>query len=245
MSDNELVKHVEAAYKAMKNPQTHWIHKVKEILVEIVIIVFAVSISIWFHNWSDSLSERKEEREFLEGMKRDLAQDLSDVSGDRATYASRLRELSYFSRVGGGVPMNADSLTAYISVFFSTSTPEPRVSRYEGLKASGKFGIIRNKELLNNLINLHEGNLRRVEMLDTYYYENVIGRISTYFEENARLDPAGTRFSNVQELVKSDRMRILTFFGMSFISGNVLLAHDSCIARCNELNRQIDQELKK
>ena len=72
MSENEIVKHVEAAYKVANDPEKNWLHKLKEILIEIFIIVFAVTLSIWFHNWSDSLHEHKEEREFLRGLKTDL-----------------------------------------------------------------------------------------------------------------------------------------------------------------------------
>jgi hypothetical protein len=83
MAENEIVKHAEAAYKAVKNPETSWLHKLKEVLIEIFIIVFAVSLSIWFHNWSDSLHERREEREFLKGMKGDIQADLNVIRGLR------------------------------------------------------------------------------------------------------------------------------------------------------------------
>src|SRR5580693_1489312 len=102
MAENEIVKHVEAAYKALKSPNTNWLHKLKEVLIEIAIIVFAVSISIWFHNWSDSLHEHREEREFLLGMKSDIQADLGNARGDSTFYATQLYRLGYFERVAVG-----------------------------------------------------------------------------------------------------------------------------------------------
>jgi hypothetical protein len=122
MSENEIVKHVEAAYKAAKDPEKNWLHKLKEILIEIFIIVFAVSLSIWFHNWSDSLHEHKEEREFLVGLQKDINADLENADSSRAFYARQIYKLQYFQHVGAGEPLNIDSLKAYQDVFFSSTT---------------------------------------------------------------------------------------------------------------------------
>ena len=54
------------------NRQTRVENKIIDILTEILIIVFAVSISIWLSNWSESRHDRKEEKEFLIGFKMDL-----------------------------------------------------------------------------------------------------------------------------------------------------------------------------
>src|SRR5580692_8786121 len=153
MAENEIVKHAEAAYKAVNNPGTHWLHKLKEVLIEIFIIVFAVSMSIWFHNWSDSIHQHKEEREFLTGLKQDLAADLSQAQGDSAFYSGLLTGLQYFQRIATGEALAPDSLKIYQGVFFSNVDLEPHISRYEGLKGSGKFSIIENTDLLNNIIN--------------------------------------------------------------------------------------------
>ncbi len=108
MAENEIVKHVEAAYEALKRPNTNWLHKLKEVLIEIAIIVFAVTLSIWFHNWSDSQHEHREEREFLRGMKTDIQADLENARGDSAFYATQLYRLGYFQRVAIGQSLSPD-----------------------------------------------------------------------------------------------------------------------------------------
>jgi hypothetical protein len=243
MSENELVKHIEAAYKAAKHPNTHWLHKLKEILVEVLIIVFAVTISIWFHNWSDSLHQHREEKEFLRGLKTDLQADIEAAYGDSLFYATQWRRLSYLQRVSVGKSPNADTLKTNMLNILNNTNLEPHISRYEGLKGSGKFGIIENADLLNNIINLHEETIRHVEILDGYYTDFTT-RMGTFIQEHGRLDPDSNKLANLQELIQTSQMRFLLMYGSSFIPANILKSEDSCIVQCHRLIDQIDKELQ-
>ncbi len=243
MSENEIVKHVEAAYKTAKDPEKNWLHKLKEILIEILIIVFAVTLSIWFHNWSDSLHDQKEEREFLVGLQKDVRGDLETAENSRAFYARQLYKLQYFQRVGAGEPLNSDSLKAYQDVFFSNTTLDPHISRYEALKGSGKFGIIENKELLDNIIDLNEGAIKRVQLLDGYYTD-FSARMGTFIQTHGRLSQTKDSITNAKELQRMPEIRFQLIYGISFITANVLDAHDTCIAECHRLITQIDKELQ-
>lgn len=62
--EDEIGKHTQKAYHTLKDKNTPLLEKVKEISVEIAIIVFAVTISIWFPNLSEKQHQRKEETEF-------------------------------------------------------------------------------------------------------------------------------------------------------------------------------------
>ena len=242
MAENEIVKHVEAAYKALQQPNTNWLHKLKEVLIEIAIIVFAVSLSIWFHNWSDSLHERKDEREFLLGMKTDIQADLENARGDSGFYATQLYRLGYIQRVAVGQPLSPDSLKAYQGVFFSNTNLEPHISRYEGLKGSGKLGIIENPDLRNNIINLHEEAIKHAEILDGYYTDYV-NRLGNFVQEHASLSPDYKSILNSEDLLHNSQMRFLMVYGTSFLSSNVMSANDTCIVRCQHLISQINKEL--
>src|ERR1700709_1251392 len=99
MAEEEIRKHTKAVYKDWTDPHFGWKHKLKEIFFEILIIVFAVSISIWFHNWSESRKDRKEEKEFLAGLKTDLQSDLKEMKGDTAAYNIILDGMLYFRKV--------------------------------------------------------------------------------------------------------------------------------------------------
>ena len=221
MAENEIVKHVEAAYKAVKNPETHWLHKLREVGIEIFIIVFAVSLSIWFHNWSDNLHEHKEEKEFLTGLEKDVRADLEAAQAESAFYSRQLYRLRYFQRIAAGEAPNSDSMAAYQRVLFSATDLVPHISRYEGLKGSGKFGIIENTELLNNIINLHEVTITYVEKLNGSYTD-YINRVGTFIQEHGQMTPDNTGIANARDLLQMPGMRVLLFFGTKLISSNVL-----------------------
>ena len=243
MSENEIVKHVEAAYKAAKDPEKNWLHKLKEILIEIFIIVFAVTLSIWFHNWSDSLHQRREEKEFLRGLKTDLQADIDAAAGDSAFYTTQLQRLSYLQRVGAGENPNTDTLKANMLNILNNTNLEPHISRYEGLKGSGKFGLIENADLLNNIINLHEQTIKHIETLDGYYTDYT-NRMGVFIQEHGQLDPNTNKLMSIEQLVRMPQMRFFLMYGASFISSNILKSEDSCIVQCNRLIGQINRELQ-
>ena len=73
---DEVTKHTKKIYDTLKNKKYTLGEKVKETIIEILIIVFAVTLSIWLHSWSEHRHEQKEVREFLRGLKDDLTKDI-------------------------------------------------------------------------------------------------------------------------------------------------------------------------
>ena len=143
MAEQEVIKHVKAAIETARSKDTNWKHKVREILLEVAIIVFAVSLSIWLHGWAEGLRDKKDEREFLAGLKDDLKDNLQEMGGDRDYYELRLQGTRYFERfVVGAAALNKDSMTLYVPTFYANSQFNPQGSRFEALKSSGKLGII-------------------------------------------------------------------------------------------------------
>lgn len=68
----EITKHSEKIYKTVKNSEHTLGEKVKEIIVEIGIIVFAVTLSIWLHSWSEHRHQQEEVSVFLGNLKNDF-----------------------------------------------------------------------------------------------------------------------------------------------------------------------------
>jgi uncharacterized membrane protein len=60
MAEHEIIKHTEKAFKILKSSEMSLRNKLADILTEILIIVFAVSVSIWLSNWSERRHDRKE-----------------------------------------------------------------------------------------------------------------------------------------------------------------------------------------
>src|SRR5258708_19013112 len=81
--EDEVSKHTRKIYRAIKDPRHSFAEKTKEIVIEILIIVFAVTLSIWFHSWSEHRHEQKEVREFLTGLKDDLNKDINLLEANK------------------------------------------------------------------------------------------------------------------------------------------------------------------
>ena len=59
MAEQEVIKHTKKIFKVWSNKEHILRHKLKEFLVEVFIIVFAVTISIWFHNRSEHAHQQE------------------------------------------------------------------------------------------------------------------------------------------------------------------------------------------
>ena len=121
-------------------------NKLKEIGVEVLIIVFAVSISIWFHGWAESWKDRKEENSNDPGLSRSTT-DLAEMKGDLADRIVTLERCALFEEQGRS-GLNRDSLATYRWIFFGSTQISPRISRYEALKVAVRLDIDENKKLL-------------------------------------------------------------------------------------------------
>jgi hypothetical protein len=242
MAEDEIRKHANSAFKIMKDPQTDWKHKLKDVVLEILIIVFAVTISIWFHNWSDKMHDQKEEEEFLKGYRTDLAGDIVNIQSSLEFYQNAFRGMQYFGQVGSGDTLSNDSLKKYTSIFFSSTTLEAHTSRYEALKSSGKLGIIQDPELLNNIIDLNESTLARIQMLNDLYLKFVY-KTSDYIQVNAQLSPRGA-ITNAPSLLRNSQWRFLMNFGQASLIQNIIPAQQDGIKKCKALLQEIDKESK-
>jgi len=242
MAEDEIRKHANAAIKIVKDKETDWKHKLKDISLEVLIIVFAVTISIWFHNWSDKLQERKEEKIFLSGFRKDLLGDIDNIKASLDFYENSYAGMHYFAKVGAGDSLSNDSLNKYASIFFSSTTLDPHISRYEALKSSGKLGIIENTDLLNNIIDLNESTLARIKLLNDLNLK-FIEKTSDYIQLNARLSPKGT-MTNAQTILRTSQWRFLMMFGQSGLLLNVIPAHKDGLKKCHALITEIDSKLE-
>jgi hypothetical protein len=242
MAEDEILKkHVKTAYKAWRDPEKDWKDKIKDILLEILIIVFAVSVSIWLHNWSEDMKDRKAEREFLVGLKGDVKADLKEMKSDRAFLMLGLHGIIYFQKVGAGYAINKDSLNKYVVIFFSQTQINPRISRFEALKGSGKLDIIDNKKLLYNITDLYQKDFPQIFRGNQFNNTLIADKLAVYFADNVQLDKKGTVL-NAEQMLRTSKMRTLLMQAGSLNAS--ILAYTAGIDKGNEILKQIDEELK-
>ncbi len=154
MAEQEVVKHTKQVYKIWNRKEYSFWHKLKEFLLEIFIIVFAISLSMWFHNRSAHQHQQKDVKEFLLGLKEDLRADITEMEGDKQSYYSQTAAFTYISNLKLNQQPNPDSLKLHYTWIFNSTGLNPNSGRFEGFKSSGKIGTIENKELQNDIMDL-------------------------------------------------------------------------------------------
>ena len=147
MAEHEIIKYTKRAYKVSRDGEKGWKEKTVEILVDIAIIVFAVSLSLYLHHRSELKADRALEKDFLLGLREDLRKDIRELQSDSATYVTVRNGFRYFLSLSGAPRGEGpDSSGFYRFTLFNTTDPHPNSSRYEGLRSSGKLYIIEDKK---------------------------------------------------------------------------------------------------
>src|SRR6478735_2902080 len=113
MAEQEVIKHTKKAYKVWSNNEHSVFYKIREFVIEIFIIVFAITISIWFHNRSEHSHQQQEAKEFLLGLKADLRNDITEMKADSLTFVQTDAAFKYITGIKYGELANNDSLEKY------------------------------------------------------------------------------------------------------------------------------------
>ncbi|NBL65124.1 hypothetical protein GV828_07925 [Flavobacterium sp. NST-5] len=153
---DEILKHTRRIKSEMKNTKHTLGEKIKEIFIEILIIGFAVSLSIWLHSWSEHNHQQKEVKEFLMDLKDDLKNDISNISKSKKELESNLKEYQFALDL---TQKQIDSLIAVQgTIAFNSSISTTKISNgnYEGFKSSGKIGYIENKTLKTKILKYYQ-----------------------------------------------------------------------------------------
>jgi uncharacterized protein DUF6090 len=242
MEEEHIIKHTKALLGLSKDRDRKWGSRLKEVVTEILIIVFAVSISIWFHNWAESWKDRGEEREFYTGLKKDLLADLNEMTNDDLpSYRKFLRGVNYFEKVGSGAPVDNDSVAHYQTIFFSNVTFSPREGRFDALRGSGRLDIIRNKELLIDITDLYTKVFPSINISNDYLNAMRNNNLFPFVASHLQLD-AGGKGTNWEELLRTSQMRILLNLCERSTSTD---EYSALIEKCNAIIRQLDEELAR
>lgn len=166
---DEIIKHSKKIHSAMSNKEHSFKEKVKEVLTEILIIVFAVSLSIWLHSWSEERHQHKDAQTFLTGLKEDLQNDISNLEDSRKTLNNTQQQISFVLHI---TPQKIDSIKANNKQINSgTNFINTLVNngRYEGFKSSGKINTIENQEIRNKILKYYQQTIPEIAYTEKSY----------------------------------------------------------------------------
>jgi hypothetical protein len=201
MAEHEIIKYTKRAYKVSRDGNKSWKEKIVEIVIDVAIIFFAVTLSLYLHHRSEVKAERALEKEFLLGLREDLIKDTVELRSDSSTYARVARGFRYFLSLANPVAdSRPDSVDFYRHVLFNITNPHPNSSRFEGLKSTGKLYIIQDKKLLNDILDLYQERIPILLLSTGSFSDFKENRLAVYLENNF-ISTDST--NNMRELVKS------------------------------------------
>lgn len=236
MAEDEIAKHTRKIYKTWFNKDLSIWHKISEFLIEITIIVFAVSISIWFHNMSEHKHHQEEVKQFLAGLKSDLEHDIEEMKNDEQSYRKQSEIFTYLGRLKKNQLPSRDTLNAYSNWLFNTTALNPNDGRFQGFKSSGKIGSIENDSLQNDIMDLYEENIPAL----LHSTDGYIRLKTLYFDHlSSNTKRLTDSTDNMIEVMGNDES-----FNISRLLGRpdqVMERYDQCIQLMEKIIGEIDR----
>jgi hypothetical protein len=242
MSEEKIIKHSKTAVDVALSKEKTWRKKILELTEEVAIIIFAVCITLAFHNWNDLCNERKMERDFLTGIKEDLKIEVVhlDTAVDRLNWTAK-----YYDTVWQQINRNHVN-TAYVdsnsNELITTTFFVFNNGRFESFKSSGYLRLIENQQLLKDLTALYNVYMPFLEKADEIVYEKRASDYNTYIGVKAPVD--SNKVVHISMFLNDPAVRHqIVYYG--------LLIHErikykkELVVRIGGIIAEIDQELNK
>ena len=237
MAEQEVIKHTKKIFKVWSNKEHSLWHKLKEFLVEVFIIVFAVTISIWFHNRSEHAHQQEDVKQFLLGLKSDLQKDLAEMKNDRDSYVYQGIIFRYITSMKLNQHLNEDTLKKYEVWIYNTTGLNPNNGRFEGFKSAGKIGQIENEDLQNDIMDLYQEDIVSV-LASTDNFVMMKQRFLEYMNKNKkRLTDSTSNVNTV--LLQDEAQNICIPLGYP---RETIDRYDKCMAKANKIISEINKE---
>ena len=183
MAEQEVIKHTKKIIDISTEKDTGFWHKAKDFLLEIFIIVFAVSLSISFHNWSEHRNEQNQVKTFLLGLRQDIREDLADAKGDLLEYEQYRRAYTWLNGFDeNGLP-NSDTLKQALNITGNTTSFRTHSSRFTGFLSAGKIMNIENDSLTQDILNYYQEVVPDLKSSEDGWF-GIHGRLRIFLEDN-------------------------------------------------------------
>jgi hypothetical protein len=162
MAELEVAKHGKNVIHLMTKKEPKFSHKIREIAIEIAIIVFAVSMSIWLHGVSEHYHQQQEVRSFLTGLRTDLKDDVRSLTAIQAGYRGFDENFAYLSSLEAGKEPDWKRFNDAWVLMDANWYFIPNKSRFEGFMMSGKLNNIEDPDTLNGILKLYQSLLPQI-----------------------------------------------------------------------------------
>jgi len=113
MAEEEKIReYAKLALQDLTDESKNWKDRIKDFLWEVFIILVAVNITLWFHNWNDKRHEKKEMSLYLNTIKMELKANAENFEY-YAKWLQKSANYANYLKLNAKKPLNKDSLNYY------------------------------------------------------------------------------------------------------------------------------------
>ena len=161
---DEILKHSNKIMSTLKQKNHSLKEKLQEIVIEIGIIIFAVSFSIWLHGLSEHNHQQEEVKVFFNALKSDLEKDIEYMTDEKTKLTESRKAIQKILKLN---KKQMDSI-GRIELDFDLTTRRTNDANYEGFKSSGKIGYIENIALKSKILSYYQTDMQPLTEIEKY-----------------------------------------------------------------------------
>lgn len=184
----ELTKHTKKIYDNLKNPRYSISEKVVEVLIEVAIIVFAVTLSISLHSWNEHRHQQQEVRLFLDNLKEDLKKDIEALTIEKGEYVRTNKAYESILSLNQSQFDSLSKIDASVDFPIHTHGQIINTGNYEGFKSSGKIGYIENEKLKQKILEYYQKTVPNMIQLNKLYVDFLLRSFDRKIEYGGKKD---------------------------------------------------------
>ena len=236
--EHEIIGHTKKAYKVMKNPKMLFGEKVKEILVEILIIVFAVSFAAFIERTREHYKEKAEAKEFLIGLKSDLKDEIDLLQQSVKDMGTMRKNYTIVMKLNS---LEIDSIKkSRIKNTFNIANVNSHIinGRYDGFKSSGKIQTIENDSLRNHILQYYQQDIPSLDFTENIFNDNQ-KRLTDLLISNS--DATSDKPTDVIKLLASYRGKLILEFSLGY-SHAVMDNYEYALKDAKKIKAEIEKE---
>jgi hypothetical protein len=139
-----------------------------QVLVELVLLIVGILIALAVNGWIEDRRDARTERQYLEGIVRDLDRDLTVLAEFADYHRSQVADGVMAFRALRSEPdvEDKEGVARAVSRLMSRRTLRLGHPTYSNLVGTGNVRLIRNVELRDRIVGLYEANERWVAIID-------------------------------------------------------------------------------
>lgn len=218
--------------------KTFW-EKAKEVLFEILIIVFAVTFAAFIERTRENYKEKAEAREFVLGLNNDLSNEIRQIQETEKDMDTLRKNYTFLENLNDkmidSIAKSKDHNHGFNIAKFNTRIVN---GRYDGFKSSGRIQTIENDSLRNDILKYYEEQIPAIDFSENVFNANQV-RLEDYFLNNAS-DKVQT-LEGALQLLNNYKCKLLLKFTLGY-SDAVLHTCDGALAQAKKMQKEINEE---